>query len=425
MTKLTRRNFIKGSTLIPFISPAIAIARLSDNSSLNFDSKENWVRKARREIPASKDPFFQTAGIGPSPKSVINTINNKLHFQNKGPVHPKISKVMSTIERDLRKNLGETFGAEANEVALTHSTSEGINIASWAINWNKGDEVMITNQEHPANTIPWYSISTRFGIKIKRLNFDVNTNIVNEIEKKITNKTKMVSIPHVSRNNGRALTLNESKLIAGILKKRNIRYHLDGAQGPLCIPFNFHELKCDYYSTCGHKWLLGPKGTGAFFCRKDILDQTLLTWTGSHSHLSMDQIGNYTLLPEARRFEFGTRALATFAGFDEAINWNNSIGINKILKRIDELVVFAIEDWTGRGFKVSSPTSIGQRSGVFVIQLPENCNGWKIYEALQLNDFTFTSPVDEPSDLRVAIHFFNTRSEIKNTFDLISNYCVK
>ena len=198
MTKLTRRNFIKGSTLIPFISPAIAIARLSDNSSLNFDSKENWVRKARREIPASKDPFFQTAGIGPSPKSVINTINNKLHFQNKGPVHPKISKVMSTIERDLRKNLGETFGAEANEVALTHSTSEGINIASWAINWNKGDEVMITNQEHPANTIPWYSISTRFGIKIKRLNFDVNTNIVNEIEKKITNKTKMVSIPPVS-----------------------------------------------------------------------------------------------------------------------------------------------------------------------------------------------------------------------------------
>ena len=149
---------------------------------------------------------------------------------------------MSTIERDLRKNLGKTFGAEANEVALTHSTSEGINIASWAINWSKGDEVMITNQEHPANTIPWYSISTRFGIKIKRLNFDVNTNIVNEIEKKITNKTKMVSIPHVSRNNGRALTLNESKLIADILKKRNIRYHLDGAQGPLCIPVSYTHL---------------------------------------------------------------------------------------------------------------------------------------------------------------------------------------
>ena len=105
-------------------------------------------------------------------------------------------------------------------------------------------------------------------------------------------------------------------------------------------------------------------------------------------------------------------------------NVQAAIGLGQF-ERIDELVVFAIEDWTGRGFKVSSPTSIGQRSGVFVIQLPENCNGWKIYETLQLNDFTFTSPVDEPSDLRVAIHFFNTRSEIKNTFDLISNYCVK
>ena len=80
MTKLSRRNFIKGSTLIPFISPAIAMARLSDYSSLNVDSKEAWVRKARREIPASQDSFFQTAGIGPSPKSVMNMVNKKLNY---------------------------------------------------------------------------------------------------------------------------------------------------------------------------------------------------------------------------------------------------------------------------------------------------------------------------------------------------------
>lgn len=424
MKNLTRRNFIKSSTLIPLISPMVAVARLSENNNIHFESNEAWVRKARNAIPATKDPFYQTAGIAPSPKSVMNAVAEKLHFQNKGPVHPKITEIMGAVESNLRKHLGESFGASEDEVALTHSTSEGINIASWSINWNKGDEVMITNQEHPANTIPWYSLSTRFGIKIKRLNFDTNSDIVSEIQKQLSKKTKMVSIPHVSRNNGRALTVNESKKIAALLRSKGVRYHLDGAQGPLCVPFNFRELECDYYSSCGHKWILGPKGTGAFFCRKEILDKTKLTWTGSHSHSTMDQKGNYELLPEARRFEFGTRALATFAGFDEAINWCELIGIGRILNRIDDLVVYAIEDWTKRGFNVTSPTSKDQRSGVLVIELPKGCNGWDIYDTLRLKESTFTSPVDAPNDLRVAIHFFNTRSEIKKTFDIIESYSI-
>ena len=121
----------------------------------------------------------------------------------------------------------------------------------------------------------------------------------------------------------------------------DIRFHLDGAQGPGCVPVDFRLLGCDYYSACGHKWLLGPKGTGAFFCHEDVLDRTEMSWTGSHSTLSYDQEGGYELIPEARRFEFGTRALATFAGFDAALSWMESIGMDRILNRVDELVAYA------------------------------------------------------------------------------------
>ena len=102
----------------------------------------------------------------------MESVSRKLVFQNKGPVHPDISPQMSKVEPDLRAHLASVFGADENEVALTHSTSEGINIASWSINWKKGDQVLITNQEHPANTIPWYSLATRYGVKVVRLNFD-------------------------------------------------------------------------------------------------------------------------------------------------------------------------------------------------------------------------------------------------------------
>ena len=109
MTNLSRRNFLRGSTLIPFISPMAAIANVEKKHSLSFKAKEAWVRKARNSIPATKDLFFQTAGIGPSPKEVINTVSSKLRFQNKGPVHPKISEEMGLIEPQLRKQLGETL----------------------------------------------------------------------------------------------------------------------------------------------------------------------------------------------------------------------------------------------------------------------------------------------------------------------------
>ena len=80
MPNLSRRNFIKGSALVPLISPMAVMARLSENKINNFDSNEAWVRRARNSIPATKDPFYQTAGIAPSPKSVMNVVAEKLHF---------------------------------------------------------------------------------------------------------------------------------------------------------------------------------------------------------------------------------------------------------------------------------------------------------------------------------------------------------
>lgn len=382
-----------------------------------------WVAQARAAIPASRDRFFQTAGIAPSPEPVMERVTAVLQQQNQGPVHPDIYPAVAAVEPDLRSHLARLFRASPDEVALTHSTSEGINIASWALPWRSGDEVIISNQEHPANTIPWYNLATRFGVVLRRCDLSTGTDLLDQVRSQISGRTRMVSIPHVSRNNGRRLTDAESSELAALLRERDVRYHLDGAQGPGCVPFDFTALGCDYYSACGHKWLLGPKGTGAFFCRADVLERTALTWTGSHSTLSYDQQGGYELIPEARRFEFGTRALATFAGFDAALGWLESLGFARVLARVDELVAFAAAEWRRRGHRVVSPVDPGARSGVFVLRLPGDCEGRAVYDRLREQESTFTSPVDPPQDLRVAVHFFNTRDEIRATFDAIEGFC--
>ena len=89
---MKRRDFLKGSISLPLISPLALSAHLTNSTN---EPEEVWLRKARRSIPATKDSFFQTAGIGPSPKIVMESVSRKLVFQNKGPVHPDISPQMS------------------------------------------------------------------------------------------------------------------------------------------------------------------------------------------------------------------------------------------------------------------------------------------------------------------------------------------
>jgi len=426
---ISRRRFLAHSarfTLsLPLLSPTLITRTLGAKYPLSFPDTPEWVIEARKRIPSSGvSKNFQTAGIAPSSTLAINEVTSKLNYQNRfGPTDPRVSD-MALIEPTLRAHLADVFGAYTDEVALTHSTSEGINIASWSLNWTDGDEVIISNQEHPANIIPWYNLRDRFGIVIREIDLGIGTELVPEVENQLTEKTRMVSISHVSRNNGRALRTEHCADLAERLRSSGVVFHLDGAQGPGCIPVDFHELGSDCYSTCGHKWLLGPKGTGAFFVRKERLNNTLMSWTGAHSHDEFDYEGHFTLKDEASRFEFGTRALADFSGFNAALSWLEKLGLQRIMDRIREVGQYAIDKANEmNGFGCSSPLDARDRSGVFVLRLPEGCSSWDVYYKLRNEDFIHTSPVRAERDLRIALHFFNTTDEIDESFKIIERYC--
>ena len=388
-------------------------------------AQDAWVARARAQIPASTGSvYMQTGGIGPSPVEVIDEVKDRLDFQNQGPAHPDYATVMARVEPDLRAQLGRVFGAATDEVALTHSTSEGISIVAWSLNWQPGDEVIISNIEHPANVVPWYVLRDRYGIVIREIDLSSGTHLLDEVRARLSTRTRLVSISHVSRNNGRTVRTDESAELGHLLRSWGIRYHLDGAQGPGCVITDFRALGCDCYSTCGHKWLLGPKGTGALFVRREALDEVQLSWAGSHSHATMDYEGNYTLLPSAARYEFGTRALADFAGFGRAVTWMEQIGLERVEERIQSLVEHAIEavDATN-GLAMTSPRTRPDRSGVFVLKLPEECDATALYNDLRDNAGILASPVRQPRDFRLSIHFFNTRDEIDAAIAAISERC--
>jgi cysteine desulfurase / selenocysteine lyase len=424
---MNRRHFLQ-FTIATGLPPLVGVGELAAFQTTPppiVPGVPDWVVSARADIPATGGRYFQTAGIAPSPRSVMEAVREALEFQNEGPASPEVGLRMDRVEPDVRARISSLCGVAEDEVALTHSTSEGISIAAWSVDWQPGDEVIISDQEHPANTIPWYILHDRLGVVVRRVGMGTGVDLLAGVRAALTSRTRMVSISHVSRNNGRRLTDNESAELALLLRARDVRYHLDGAQGPGCVRVNVDALGCDYYSLCGHKWLLSPKGVGAFLVRRDILDRTLISWAGSHSHVTMDALGGYTLIPAARRFEFGTRALADFAGFDAAIAWQQRIGLQRIHQRIEDLVAYAIRRAGALGFVVVSPIEPAQYSGIFVIRLPQGCMGLAIYEALRTRAATYTSPVDHERDLRISIHFFNTTEEIDAALDTIWSYCAK
>ena len=437
----SRRRFLGQSAKWAALAPVIPVGRLAaihggGSAAANSDTfggrgrstlpQDAWVARARAQIPASTGSvYMQTGGIGPSPLEVIDEVKDRLDFQNRGPAHPDFATDMAQVEPDLRAQLARVFGAGTDEVALTHSTSEGISIVAWSMNWQPGDEVVISNIEHPANVVPWYVLRDRFGIVIREIDLSSGTHLLDQVRAQLSPRTRMVSISHVSRNNGRTVRTDESAELGRLLRSRGIRYHLDGAQGPGCVITDFRALGCDCYSTCGHKWLLGPKGTGALFVRREVLDDVRLSWAGSHSHATMDYEGNYTLLPSAARYEFGTRALANFAGFARAVEWMEGVGLERIDDRIQSLADHAIEavDGTDR-LSMTSPRTRPDRSGVFVLRLPTGCDATGLYNDLRESADILASPVRHPRGFRLSLHFFNTRDEIDAAVKAIRERCL-
>jgi selenocysteine lyase/cysteine desulfurase len=170
--------------------------------------------------------------------------------------------------------------------------------------------------------------------------------------------------------------------------------------------------------------LLGPKGTGAFFVKEAMLDRLQLSWAGSHSHATMDYDGSYSLLPSAARYEFGTRALADFAGFHAAVSWMEELGFDRVLTRIQDLVSHAVDVADGRtGVRLASPRTEEDRSGVFVLRLPTGCDATQVYGRLADERGVLSSPVRREGDLRLAIHFFNTEDEIDAAMEGIAALC--
>src|SRR5581483_5922863 len=243
---------------------------------------------------------------------------------------------MTAIYEAARQGAAHLLNAYEDEVALTGNTGEGLNIISYGLNWQPGDEIITTNHEHISLLAPLYQLRARYGvvIRIADLGPGAEKPALKAVADLVTSRTRLITLSHVTWTVGSRLNVAE---IGYMGREHGIPVLVDGAQSAGAIPLDLHALGVDFYAIPGQKWLCGPDGTGALYVRREALNYVTSTyvgyWSAEDAHAE-----EWKLQENAKRFEVGGRQTAAIAAQAASLNWlEKEVGHDWLFARIAEL----------------------------------------------------------------------------------------
>lgn len=289
--------------------------------------------------------YFDNAATSQKPKYVLNSINN--YYQNYNSnvhrgVHELSQKATNAYE-DSRYKIQNFIGAKSSkEIIFTKGTTDGINIiaSSWAENQlNKGDEIIITTMEHHSNIVPWQILCEKIGAKLIISPISKNGEmIMSEFKSLISNKTKLISITHVSNTLG---TINPVEDIVEIAKENNCKVLIDAAQSIPHFKVDVSKIDCDFLVFSGHK-IFAPTGIGVLYVKNDRY-QEMKPYQGGGDMIKDVSFEKTTYNAPPHKFEAGTPNISGVIALGAAIDYVNKIGIDKVSNLENDLLHYATE----------------------------------------------------------------------------------
>jgi selenocysteine lyase/cysteine desulfurase len=335
-SKETRRHFIQDKLwkglLVSLVSPFSSMANVSSYQDesvpelYNKDGEVNWDKVKGQFTLFPKRGHFNTASVGPSPLVVQEkTIEAIRYIEARGvELHKKLGPV--------REKLASLLNTNSDQLAIIRNTTEGMNIVARSLRLRKGDEVILTSEEHVGGSAPWLALQNEIGIQVIVIDISGRESDAYDLIKcKISKKTKVVSISHITCTVGAVLPV---KKIIDLCREHNIQSCIDGAQAVGQIKVDINHLNPDFYVSSGHKWLFGPKGTGILYLNKQFLENTPPHYTGAYTDSKFDlKLGVLEYVKTASRYEYGTINSPIVVGFGAAIDFISNIGLDKISSR--------------------------------------------------------------------------------------------
>ncbi len=289
--------------------------------------------------------YLDSANSSQKPLVVVDRIYDfyTKEFSNVGRSVHYLAVAATNLYESTRTSVQKYINAkDKNEIVFTKGATEAINLVASTFGQKylkEGDEVLITELEHHSNYVPWHYLRKSKGIKIEFAEVNEDGEVTLEsIEKKITQKTKIIAITHLSNVTGAILPVKE---IITLAHSKGIPVLIDGCQSAPHLKLDMQDLDCDFYAISCHK-MYGPTGLGILYAKKKWLDE-LPPYQGGGGMIGEVKKEGITYGDLPNKFEAGTMATAQVIAFDESIKFLNKIGIDNIIKHENELMEYGQE----------------------------------------------------------------------------------
>ncbi len=348
--------------------------------------------------------YFDAASLSPYSLPVMAALDKfEKERRDTGSLH--YDRWYEEIEKS-RELAAKLTGAKTSEIALIKNTSEGVNLAALILDWKKGDNVVVSDLDFPANIYPFLNLRKK-GVDVRYTKSQDGRVLAGDIEKEMDENTRLVSLSHVLYGNGFKVDLEG---IGSLCEEKGVHFHVDATQSLGVLRTDVKKARVDFLSVAGYKWLLSPLGSGFFFVKKEFLDNSpILGWQSVKDPLALD-VHNYEVRDSARRFEIGNLDVSAFLGMAAALKLIDSIGIKKIEKRVLHLSSFLLEALNDLGVEVISNFERENRSGIISFM-----NRGITKEDLIENDIIATIR----EYVRFSPHIYNTEEDILKAVEVL------
>ena len=380
----------------------------------------------RADLPMTSEvAYFQTGSHGPTPDSVLRVLREEVEFDSHHAVgNTDANHALVERESRAREKLAVLLSVEPEGLAITPNTSRAMQRVIRSVHWSEGDEIVASSLEHVSTVGLCQVLEQQYGVTVRWIEADKgNAVFLESLKSLLSERTRLVCASHVASPDGRVLPVAEA---AELAHDRGVPVVVDGAQSVGQFPVDVTSLGCDYFVGSGHKWLLGPMGTGFLWVAPDQLGDFRPELKPDFSPWKLPDEPAPPVTVSSRA-EIGTYSLPTIVGLGRAIDNLNDLGLDAVTSHVNRLSGILREGMSRlKGARSITPVGPEPSGGITTLMfdgfdhkdMQRVVEGLATHERVVVKNQWLTAP-SQPGmvGMRVSIAAFNTEDEVQRLVD--------
>ncbi|HVI07481.1 MAG TPA: aminotransferase class V-fold PLP-dependent enzyme [Candidatus Binatia bacterium] len=391
------------------------IPALPDRSLFDKNEDAYWAELRKQFLIPQDEIYLNNGTVGSSPAPVLRAVFDGYTTTEKmDQEDPEDYPIWGYAAwNEFRDPLAEFAGCRRDELALLRNATEANSYIANGIDLKPGDEVLMTDQEHPGGEHPWNLKAKRYGIVVKKVTLPRpvkdSAQVLNLFNEAISARTRVIFFSHITTFSGVVLPAKE---LCALARSKGILSAVDGAHVPGMMRLNIRDIGCDMYSASPHKWLFAPKGSGFLYVRDEVIDRlwnTIVTEGWDEPKL------------RAERFQrIGSSNVPSLWGLRASIKLANDISMERIERRHRALADYMLAEMTKRGAESWTSPDPALRCAIVTVNVPPihrmdlETWMWKMHK-IRIRG-------GEPSKLRLSTPYYLQKTNVERFLEKFDEY---